>query len=324
MLKIKNYRFNISVEEIIEQLKQETSRRGKNLFKDIVMRDRYVTVTCPYHKDGQETKPSAGFNLETGFFNCFTCSEKHSLEEVIAFCLDCSTTAAIEWLKENFAYNISEATKLDFTSKKKPKVEYVTDMAQYRMFHPYMFQRKLSKEVIKRYEVGYDKKTDCIVFPNKDEQGNILFLARRSVKSKFFNYPKDVEKPIYGLYELQRDLPNTKSVIICESMINCLTCRTWDYPAFALNGTGTAEQLEKLCKLPYLTYILALDGDDAGKKGTEKLIKKLENKKIIYVIDIPKGKDVNDLEKDEFDALYANKLSLLEYRRRNKVKKTIL
>ena len=47
-----------------------------------------------------------------------------------------------------------------------------------------------------------------------------------------------------------------------------------------------------------------------------KIIKKLKNKKLIYVIEIPQGKDVNDLDKEEFDKLYENKLPLAAYEKK--------
>ena len=321
MFKVDNYSFIGNIEDVILKLQLESQKLGKNYFRDIKVRKEYISVTCLYHKDGHENKPSAGFRVDNGYFSCFTCSEKHSLLEVISYILDTNRHGALEWLRENFSYDEFEKTKkLDFTPKKKEKkeVKHINDdeLKKYRMFHPYMFKRKLTKDIIRKYDVGYDKLSDCIIFPNRDENGNILFLAKRSVKTKFFNYPKDVDKPIYGLYELKRDEPKAKSVIITESMINCLTCRSWGYAALALNGTGSAEQLNKLAKLDYTTYTLALDGDEAGFKGTEKIIKKLRNKKLIYVIEIPRGKDVNDLDKEEFDRLYKNRLNLTKYEKK--------
>ena len=286
MIKIKDCNFSCDIEDIVEKLREDAESKGKFLFSEIKLRKEYLSVTCPYHKLGHEKKPSAGFRVDNGYFSCFICSEKHSLIEVISHCLDISTEKAFEWLKENFVYNISKDISVNITPKKKQekkKINYLDNsiMTKYRMFHPYMFERKMSKDTVRKYDIGFDKESQCIIFPNKDEKGNILFLAKRSVKTKFFHYPTDVDKPIYGLYELSRDFPDTKYTIITESMINCLTCRSWGYAALALNGTGSAEQLNKLAKLDYTTYTLALDGDEAGFKGTEKIIKKLRNKKLI-------------------------------------------
>ena len=45
------------------------------------------------------------------------------------------------------------------------------------------------------------------------------------------------------------------------------------------------------------------DGDEAGDKGIEKFIKNIRKDVIINIIKLPRGKDVNDLTKDEFNVL---------------------
>ena len=58
-----------------------------------------------------------------------------------------------------------------------------------------------------------------------------------------------------------------------------------------------------LKKTPFKELILALDPDPAGRKGTEKIKAALESTKIISELNIPEGKDVNDLTYDEFTKL---------------------
>ena len=70
-----------------------------------------------------------------------------------------------------------------------------------------------------------------------------------------------------------------------------------------LNGTGSYKQHEMLKKTPFKELILALDPDPAGIKGTEKIKAALESTKIISELNIPEGKDVNDLTYDEFTKL---------------------
>ena len=173
-----------------------------------------------------------------------------------------------------------------------------------------MFKRKLTKEIIEKYDVGYqkdyiafeDKKTgykkidEVVTFPVRDINGNCLFVSRRSIKGKTFYLPDHLDKPLYGIYELPKDC---KEVVICESVFNALTSVIYGRPAVALFGTGTANQIEQLKCLPVRKYILALDPDNAGFNGTKKLIKALQGKLLSRLI-IPKGKDINDLSYEEF------------------------
>lgn len=75
----------------------------------------------------------------------------------------------------------------------------------------------------------------------------------------------------------------------------------WGKSAIALLGTGTPYQYELLKNIKCNGYVLCLDPDEAGRHGTLKIGNYLQKyKKTIYVADMPVGKDVNDLTKEEF------------------------
>lgn len=48
-----------------------------------------------------------------------------------------------------------------------------------------MFKRKLSLDIIKKFDVGYDKNTDALTFPVY-VNNNCLFVAKRYIKYKRF------------------------------------------------------------------------------------------------------------------------------------------
>jgi DNA primase len=161
----------------------------------------------------------------------------------------------------------------------------------------------MTPEVVEIFDVGYDKESRCITFPVRDIKGNCLFVARRSVVTKFFNYPAGAEKPVYGLYELHQ-LPKFPSeVIICESMIDAITCWVYGKYAVALNGLGNELQFRQLNAMPCRKFILATDNDDAGQSARKRLRKNIRNKLITeYIFPIDK-KDINDLTLEEFNNL---------------------
>ena len=172
-----------------------------------------------------------------------------------------------------------------------------------------MYKRKLTDEIIDLFDIGYDKSAECITFPNRDINGNCLFIARRSVKTKFFNYPQDVEKLVYGLYECNICAKTIKNwfpdeIIICESMLDALTCWVYGKYAVALNGTGNENQFKTLRNMPNRKFILATDMDEAGLKARERIRQSLGNKLVTeYVWDINVAKDINDMSKEYFDSL---------------------
>lgn len=308
MIKINNTSFNTNTETVISELRSELARKGSKLLqKEPKLLNGYLMVCCPYHKDGLEKKPSAQFRVEDGLFYCFACQQVHSLPEVIEHCLHIN---GWKWLRDRFEFESVESRdmQIDFGKKEIEKPKYVDpkELEKYRFIHPYMYERKLDLQTIRKFDIGYDQETNCLTFPVKDKKGNILFIARRSVSTKWFNYPESSKKPLYGLYEILREIDHGKQIneiYVTESMINCLTLWSWGYYACALNGTGSQNQLQLLEQLPVRTLILALDPDDAGERGTMKIRKNVKYKIIKRVIGIPEGKDVNDLTNDEFDNL---------------------
>ena len=108
--------------------------------------------------------------------------------------------------------------------------------------------------------------------------------------------------PLYccGLWDAVTTIP--------AEVFNCLTAVTYGYNAVALLGTGNSYQLSQLKQLGVREFVICLDPDDAGKRGTEKLKKALAGSAFIWVIEMPPGKDLNDCTKDEFDILYSQKV----------------
>lgn len=308
MIKINDTYYELNLIDIIKELKEQLAINGIYLFNQIKELPEDLMVSCPFHKDGQEKKASCGIRKSDGFLHCFTCKESCSLEQLISRCFGYNDLGqfGLKWLQNNFLGELIQnryiGIDLSRENDKQVEINYILDeeLNQYRYYHPYMFKRKLTENIINKFDIGYDKETNCITFPVKDKKGNCLFVARRSVESKFFNYPSNVEKPVYGLYELPK---NIDEVIVCESMINALTCYVYGKPAVALNGTGTQYQYEQLKNLSCRKIILALDPDDAGRKGTLRLKNYLKNYKIVTELEIPEGKDINDLSEKEFKNL---------------------
>ena len=296
--------------DIYKILKKVKLSIHSNKLKDMKSNGDNLIVSCPFHKNGLENHASCNVfanksgSIPVGTYHCFSCGAKGSLPEFINACFDESGDFGKNWLIDNFAEAFIESINIDNSiSKNIDKKNYLNSdiLDNYKYFHPYMFKRKLTEDIIRKFSIGYDEKTDCIVFPVWDDKDNLLFLTRRSVNIKFFKIDSDVEKPVYLLNFIKKE--NIKEVIICESQINALTAWTWGYPAVALFGTGTKYQYDILKKSGIKHYILCLDGDDAGYNGTRKLIKNLPKDSIIDVKKMIKGKDINDLTKEEFDNL---------------------
>ena len=318
-MEVNNHVILDDTQDILIELRKQLELNGVKRFAKFIDSGKNIQTNCPFHKEGQERKPSFGINKNTGECHCFGCGWSGTLSEMISNCFGKDDFGAYgnKWLIRNFLSVAVESRPdidVDFCRRKKITSEtkkYISEqeLDSYRYTHPYMYKRKLTDEIIDLFDIGYDKNTECITFPNRDISGNCLFIARRSVKTKFFNYPQDVEKPVYGLYECNICAKTIKNwfpdeIIICESMIDALTCWVYGRYAVALNGTGNENQFKTLRNMPNRKFILATDMDEAGLKARERIRQSLGNKLVTeYVWDINVAKDINDMNKEYFDSL---------------------
>lgn len=332
-MKINEIWFNADLSTIITELQSQLTANGIQLLQKTKETPTHIQVQCPYHADGQERRPSAGIRKEDGKFHCFACNEIHELPEVISHCFghnDVLGKFGWNWLLKNFATvsveerkdvkidlarnNISNKTNRMDSVLGVSNMVYITEeeLDKYRYTHPYVYERGLTDEIIELFDIGYDKDLGCITFPVRDVSGNCLFVARRAVKFKYYNYPSGAEKPLYGLYEYMKrynsptsrdELDNLYEVVVCEGMFDCLTCWVRGKYAVALNGTGSSLQMEQLQKLPARKLILATDNDEAGKKARERIRKNVSNKLISEYILPDNRKDINELTRNEFKNL---------------------
>lgn len=333
--------FNVELHEIISELQSQLHLNGIQLLQKSHDTPTDIMIQCPYHGNGQEKRPSAGIRKTDGMFHCFACNETHSLIEVISHCFgkDAIGKFGWQWLTKNFAtVSIEErdSIQLDFMRKSQNapiKIDYVSEeeLDKYRYTHPYWKKRKITDEhIIELFDLGYDRDTDCITFPVRNVNGECLFVARRSTKTKYFNYPAGAEKPLYGLYELHKwfdtyskDHSNALSldfdfdidskrpigvnfpqeIIVCESMLDALTAWQYGKYAVAMNGLGTELQFQQLRDLPCRKLVLATDNDKAGMKARDRIKSNVKNKIITEYIFPKDRKDLNELSLSEFEAL---------------------
>ncbi len=158
-----------------------------------------------------------------------------------------------------------------------------------------------------KLEVGYNNGThynklkNCIIFPLKDKQNNIVSFYGRNTQSKgkddrhFYTANR---KELYPSYPSRE----TETLIITESIIDAATIQIYTtYKVLSLYGTNVLneEHQEALQSLPHLKeIILFLNGDKAGREWTKKhseTLRQLLPNIIISQVNTPDEEDVNSL-----------------------------
>ena len=329
-MQINNTIINADLETVLSELQRQLTINKIPYLQKTQDSGKDIMVQCPFHGNGQERRPSAGIRKSDGMLHCFACHTVHTLPEVISYVFgkdDMFGQYGTKWLVKNFGTVQIEERKdveidvsrsnlttkndmVDISDSNKSKWVSEEELDSYRYYHKYWAERGITDDdIIELFDLGYDNATKCVTFPVRDMEGHCLFVARRSVIGKMFNYPSGAEKPLYGLYELYQSLPdlgtpydygvgNKIDLYITESMIDCILLWQSKHYAVALNGTGSELQYEQLRKLPIRHFILATDNDNAGYLARQKIKKNVTNK-LITEIDFPYNiKDIGDLGKD--------------------------
>ena len=332
-MRINDIEFNADLSQVLDELVHQLRVNNIQFIQKQKEGPNHIQISCPYHSGGMERRPSAGIRKSDGMFHCFACNEVHTLPEVISYCFgyadDLLGKFGWSWLLKNFATiaveerkdveidlerdNVSRKSNL-LDSRDTNKSVYVSEreLERYRYYHPYWKKRGIvDEDIIELFDLGFDVNSNSITFPVRDIEGHCLFIARRSVRTKYFNYPEGVTKPLYGLYELYNwgkynismNVANIGEIIVCESMIDALTCWQYGKYAVALNGLGNDLQFKQLRSLPTRKLILATDNDEAGMKARKRIRKNVKNKIITEYV-LPEGKkDINELTIEEFNDL---------------------
>lgn len=303
-IKVRDYVIYTPVSDILEMLKLQLQENGIFRFNRIKVTGRNVMTNCPFHSGGQERKPSFGVS-EDGECHCFACgwSTKNFAEFVSAVLgYDDEGVRGEEWILSRIASSVTQKPrKLDIKLPTRnistdKKIISEEELDSYRYTHPYMYERHLDDRIIEQFDVGFDKNRNCLTFPVWDLEGDVIFVATRSVKGKFFTLPEEENKPVYAANLFLSGKFNY--AVIAESILNALICWKYNIPAVALLGTGSYSQLRILRNLPVRKYISALDPDDAGNAGTDRIRRMLNGSQVLYKYNIPAGKDLNDLDAD--------------------------
>ena len=332
MIKLQDTIIQSDTQSVLDMLKFDLAQHGVDRFHIFRNNGENIQTNCPFHKNGQERKPSFGVNGEIDKCHCFSCGWSGTIEEMISELYGYQDDGRFgkRWLVRRFNTveietrpNIMEGFENDnntlcssvfnrsnkrsdrilcrktrqerLSAETEQKEITEEELDKYRYIHPYMYERGLTDEIIERFDIGYDRERKEITFPVRDIEGRCVFVAGRSVERKFFRLPKGIDKPIYCADKFRTGTYRT--AYITESFLNCLTCWKYNKPAMAMIGTGNQKQYEILNKIPVREYILAFDPDEAGRKATERFRKNV-HEKIIKELVYTDNRDINDLQEE--------------------------
>jgi DNA primase len=310
-LRIDNYVIDTPLYEVVNQLKLSLTNGKLREIKSWAEGDDNIVVTCPnrHHAGGHEAHAAMNIyvgnnsKIPYGYCKCWACDFQGSFAKFVAECFEYSEDYAKKWLIDRYGTQVSTSVLLDDPIIIKPKRSSAKLPSNYldslQSWHPYLAERKLSREVCELFKVKYDPQTSQIVFPCFDTAGNIIMAPRRSIVYKNFYINKDQEKPVYCLdYIINNNITTT---MIVEGPIDTLICYTYGYPAIGTFGNPSPNQIEAINRSPIKVLYLAMDNDSAGRRMANTIKAGLDPRIVVKEVIWPYGrKDPGECSYEEF------------------------
>jgi DNA primase len=279
-----------------EQIKRVITGSGIDIENEI---DSDYIVFCPYHANYRT--PAGEVDKVTGNFFCFSCHETRNLTEFVMYLTKRSFFEAQRFI-DRFKLESSIIDSIDKMLEVKPVFVPFDEFTIKRLNNAaiespraisYYEGRRITKESIKKFQLGYSEKQDMVTIPMHTPSGDMLVgFVGRSIEGKDFkNTPKLPKSKI--LFNLHR-VKAYDTVYVVESSFDAIRLDQAGIPAVATLGANVPKSQGELLTKHFNNVIVIPDNDDAGQEMAKRIVEKVGSR--ATVVGLPsRFKDIGDM-----------------------------
>jgi DNA primase len=288
------------------QIKRVLSGSGVTIEKEA--ESEYI-VFCPFHANHRT--PAGEINKFSGLFFCFSCSKTADLIELVMHFSNRTYFEAVRFIKSK---EVETDILSEINNKLVKKEEWTEfDMSVIDRLHEqaltserakeYFIKRKISKESVVKFKLGYSENQDMISIPVYNHEGLCVGFVARSIEGKDFKNTPGLPKSKL-LFNLN-SVKTASKVYVVESSFDAIRLDQVGMPAVATLGANiSSKQIELLGKY-FSDIFLIADNDEAGAKMASKMVESLSHRVSIIKLDT-KYKDIGDMEDSDIIKLDVN------------------
>ena len=263
-------------------------------------------IFCPYHNNNRT--PAGEVSKESGLFFCFGCQTTRSLIELIMHMTNRTYFETVRFIKSKETETNIEAVVNKALHQMPDFVQYdellIKRLCKQAIDSPramtYFEGRRITKESVIKFDLGYSEKQDSVVIPMQSPDGMSIGFVARTVEGKEFKNTPGLPKSKI-LFNLHR-VKASKIVYVVESSFDAISLDQVGFPAVATLGANVSSSQIELLKRYFTGVVLVADNDEAGAIMSERLTEKMGN--LVTVISPDKKyKDIGDMTDDEIRKL---------------------
>ena len=288
------------------------------------VKDRYM-VCCPFHDDSE---PSCGVWVDTGYFKCFGCGETGSFVEFVAKVENIPIFQAVRRVRGRTNLSDLQDTLSRMLDRQEEVFKYYSVTSFLKAFPAvakdspgweYLIGRGITPESISRFRIRWGGETgkyrNRVILPIFTPDGKLVAYAGRTIIDGVRPKTKKSRSPhrtFYGIREMLSWNPNPTAFILVEGEFDAMYLQQFRIPALSNMGTSPVGPEKVLLIRKYAKkVILAYDPDDAGetamygvhgvegKKDREGEVARLSRHVPTVSIRLPEGKDPNEMSESE-------------------------
>jgi DNA primase len=263
-------------------------------------------VFCPYHNNNRT--PAGEVSKDHGMFFCFGCQTTKTLIEFVMYTSNRTYFEAVRYIKSKEQETSIEESVNKALINKPEFIQYdellIKRLSNQALESPravrYFEGRKITKESMDKFNLGYSEKQDSVTIPIHSPDGMCIGFVARTVEGKEFKNTPGLPKGKV-LFNLHR-IKTSNIVYVVESSFDAIRLDQVGFPAVATLGANVSAAQIRLLEKYFNSVVLIADNDDAGMIMRDKLIEKLGPVVTSVYID-KKYKDIGDMDDDAIKKL---------------------
>jgi DNA primase len=295
-LDIEKIKREVSMAQILDYYGIELKKKGK----------QGLHGSCPIHYGDNQN----AFHVDLGknLFHCFShCGGGSIIDFVMKKEQLSFYKAALKIWQTFFSKKC-----LPFNSNSNSNADSLINI-DIEVHHPYLIRRGIDEKLAGFFQIRYDsygRMRDRIVIPIMDRYKKQVGCCGRVVHPGIlpkYLFSKDFKKSFH-LYNIQNIVPHCRMpVFIVEGFFDCIHVTVNGFDCVALMGNSISTYQLDLLKEMERNYIhiTMLDGDDAGRKATQRVVKQMEQNGLSFkVVQLSNDLEPEALEYDELSGYF--------------------
>jgi DNA primase len=313
---------SVTIEQVLGRYAIKLKQNGKELHGH-----------CPIHQGKGEESFRA--NTEKNAFQCFACHAKGNVLDFVAAMEQCSIRDAAMKLQEWFGIGsrhdgpVPRGKRMPESSgelagkershandesingeRTAPNKLLGFQLQGIDYGHAYLNGRGISQETAEHFGVGYfpgkGSMAGRVVIPIHNAAGELVAYAGRAIDATEPRYklPAGFHKA-RELYNLHRAIATgQRGFIVVEGFFDAMKVHEAGYPfVVALMGCSMSEQQAELLVSAADMVLLMLDGDDAGRRGTDEIMVRIGRRVWVKSIDLSEAHQPDQMSAEEIQAV---------------------